>query len=85
MQSPALQQVLLAQQTVEALKARDLGSLAGLVAKAELTQAPAAATPAWLAEAKQALQDMGTERAQPPGPGSAPGWLQRGKDLMESL
>ncbi|WP_374940902.1 hypothetical protein, partial [Pseudomonas aeruginosa] len=25
------------------------------------------------------------ERAQPPGPGSAPGWLQRGKDLMESL
>ncbi len=43
-QSPALQQVLLAQQTVEALKARDLGSLAGLVAKAELTQAPAAAT-----------------------------------------
>ncbi|ELK3536697.1 DUF2235 domain-containing protein [Pseudomonas aeruginosa] len=84
-QSPALQQVLLAQQTVEALKARDLGSLAGLVAKAELTQAPAAATPAWLAEAKQALQDMGTEQAQPPGPGSAPGWLQRGKDLMESL
>ncbi len=67
-QSPALQQVLLAQQTVEALKARDLGSLAGLVAKAELTQAPAAATPAWLAEAKQALQDMGTEQAQPPGP-----------------
>lgn len=84
-QSPALQQVLLAQQTVEALKARDLGSLAGLVAKAELTQAPAAATPAWLAEAKQALQDMGTEQAQPPSPGSAPGWLQRGKDLMESL
>ena len=65
-QSPALQQVLLAQQTVEALKARDLGSLAGLVAKAELTQAPAAR--AWLAEAKQALQDMGTEQAQPPGP-----------------
>lgn len=84
-QSPALQQVLLAQQTVEALKARDLGSLAGLVAKAELTQAPAAATPAWIAEAKQALQDMGTEQAQPPDPGSAPGWLQRGKDLMESL
>ncbi|MGN2261241.1 hypothetical protein ACLXBB_35415, partial [Pseudomonas aeruginosa] len=27
----------------------------------------------------------GTEQAQPPGPGSAPGWLQRGKDLMESL
>ncbi|MFF6496177.1 hypothetical protein ACET5B_29740, partial [Pseudomonas aeruginosa] len=52
---------------------------------AELTQAPAAATPAWLAEAKQALQDMGTEQAQPPGSGSAPGWLQRGKDLMESL
>ncbi|WP_374940632.1 hypothetical protein, partial [Pseudomonas aeruginosa] len=25
------------------------------------------------------------EQAQPPGPGSAPGWLQRGKDLMESL
>ena len=59
--------------------------LAGLVAKAELTQAPAAATPAWLGEAKQALQDMGTEQAQPPGPGSAPGWLKRGKDLMESL
>ncbi|WP_132686887.1 T6SS phospholipase effector Tle1-like catalytic domain-containing protein [Pseudomonas aeruginosa] len=68
------------------VKRRDpLGSLAGLVAKAELTQAPAAATPAWLAEAKQALQDMGTEQAQPPDPGSAPGWLQRGKDLMESL
>ena len=83
-QSPALQQVLLAQQTVEALKARDLGSLAGLVAKAELTQAPAAA--AGLARRGEAgLADMGTEQAQPPGSGSAPGWLQRGKDLMESL
>ncbi|MGV8677669.1 hypothetical protein ACV356_31420, partial [Pseudomonas aeruginosa] len=80
-----LQQVLLAQQTVEALKARDLGSLAGLVAKAELTQAPAAVTPAWLAEAKQALQDMGTEQPHPPDHRPAPGLLPRGQDMMESL
>ncbi|MGC3489038.1 hypothetical protein ACPTIQ_30985, partial [Pseudomonas aeruginosa] len=61
------------------------GCLAGLVAYAELTKAPAAATPAWLSEAPQALQDMGTEQEQPPDPGSAPGWMKRGKDLMESL
>ena len=83
-QSPALQQVLLAQQTVEALKARDLGSLAGLVAKAELTQAPAA-RPGLARRGEAGLAGHGYGAGATAGPGSAPGWLQRGKDLMESL